>query len=194
MPWYPPAGGPYAGNVSFWYATYVVTGLGMYAVLPFPSSFAVVVLSSRLLLPHTSLRLFLAFDQSGLTRPSTPGATSLIGCAIYYWFWIDIMPKVSGYRIRQEVLFQGGAQNQSFVKVSVAGLAAWDAAHDAGGCQLSSPPPLRRTSVTPAGWWGWRGQGRRGAGDGGRREEQRWCLTKLVVVVVSDIGDWRLPG
>lgn len=29
MPWYPPAGGAYAGDVSFWYATYVVTGIGM---------------------------------------------------------------------------------------------------------------------------------------------------------------------
>jgi hypothetical protein len=29
MPWYPPAGGPYAGDVSFWYATYVVTGIAM---------------------------------------------------------------------------------------------------------------------------------------------------------------------
>jgi hypothetical protein len=29
MPWYPPAGGADKGNVSFWYATYVVTGIGM---------------------------------------------------------------------------------------------------------------------------------------------------------------------
>lgn len=29
MPWYPPDGGPFAGDVSFWYATYVVTGVGM---------------------------------------------------------------------------------------------------------------------------------------------------------------------
>ncbi|GME32357.1 high-affinity methionine permease [Neofusicoccum parvum] len=29
MPWYPPAGGQYAGDVSFWYATYAVTGVGM---------------------------------------------------------------------------------------------------------------------------------------------------------------------
>lgn len=29
MPWYPPDGGQYAGDVSFWYATYVVTGIGM---------------------------------------------------------------------------------------------------------------------------------------------------------------------
>ncbi len=29
MPWYPPSGGPFAGDVSFWYATYIVTGIGM---------------------------------------------------------------------------------------------------------------------------------------------------------------------
>ncbi|KAI9163422.1 High-affinity methionine permease [Paramyrothecium foliicola] len=29
MPWYPPDGGMYAGDVSFWYATYVVTGIGI---------------------------------------------------------------------------------------------------------------------------------------------------------------------
>lgn len=29
MPWWPPKGGPYAGNVSFWYATYCATGIGM---------------------------------------------------------------------------------------------------------------------------------------------------------------------
>ncbi|KAG5951228.1 hypothetical protein E4U53_003530 [Claviceps sorghi] len=29
MPWWPPKGGPYAGNVSFWYATYCVTGIAI---------------------------------------------------------------------------------------------------------------------------------------------------------------------
>lgn len=29
MPWWPPKGGPYAGNVSFWYATYCVAGIAM---------------------------------------------------------------------------------------------------------------------------------------------------------------------
>ncbi|KAK1993061.1 high-affinity methionine permease [Colletotrichum falcatum] len=29
MPWWPPKGGPYAGNVSFWYATYCVVGIGI---------------------------------------------------------------------------------------------------------------------------------------------------------------------
>ncbi|KAL4926214.1 amino acid permease-domain-containing protein [Aspergillus undulatus] len=29
MPWYPPEGGQHAGDVSFWYATYAVTGIGI---------------------------------------------------------------------------------------------------------------------------------------------------------------------
>lgn len=32
MPWFPPAGGPYAGDVSFWYATYCVVGIGVLIV------------------------------------------------------------------------------------------------------------------------------------------------------------------
>lgn len=34
MPWYPPKGGPYAGDVSFWYATYCVVGIAMYESPP----------------------------------------------------------------------------------------------------------------------------------------------------------------
>lgn len=29
MPWYPPTGGRYGGDVSFWYATYCAVGLAM---------------------------------------------------------------------------------------------------------------------------------------------------------------------
>lgn len=29
MPWYPPEGGKYGGDVSFWYATYIVTGIAV---------------------------------------------------------------------------------------------------------------------------------------------------------------------
>lgn len=29
MPWYPPPGGRYGGDVSFWYATYVVVGIAL---------------------------------------------------------------------------------------------------------------------------------------------------------------------
>jgi hypothetical protein len=33
MPWFPPEGGPYAGDVSFWYATYCVVGIAVYVLL-----------------------------------------------------------------------------------------------------------------------------------------------------------------
>lgn len=29
MPWWPPEGGQYAGDVSFWYATYCVVGIAV---------------------------------------------------------------------------------------------------------------------------------------------------------------------
>ncbi|EGO55774.1 hypothetical protein NEUTE1DRAFT_47799 [Neurospora tetrasperma FGSC 2508] len=90
MPWYPPAGGAYAGDVSFWYGTYVVTGIGI-----------------------------------------------LIACAIYYYLWISVIPKLRRYRIRQEVLrLEDGAQSHRLVKVPVAKLADWDATHDAVGRPL----------------------------------------------------------
>jgi amino acid transporter len=34
MPWYPPPGGRFGGDVSFWYATYCVVGLAMYVTPP----------------------------------------------------------------------------------------------------------------------------------------------------------------
>ena len=33
MPWYPPPGGANAGEFSFWYGAYVVTGIGMHVSL-----------------------------------------------------------------------------------------------------------------------------------------------------------------
>ncbi|TDZ27697.1 High-affinity methionine permease [Colletotrichum spinosum] len=96
MPWYPPAGGVYAGDVSFWYATYVVAGIGI-----------------------------------------------LIGCCVYYWLWIFVVPKARGYRIRQQVLeLADGAQSHELVKVPVAELGDWDAAHDNAG----RPMPLLSSS------------------------------------------------
>ncbi|KAL2145695.1 hypothetical protein VTI28DRAFT_6570 [Corynascus sepedonium] len=87
MPWYPPAGGVYAGDVSFWYATYIVTGIGI-----------------------------------------------LIGCGVYYYLWINLIPKFRGYRIRQEnIVFEDGAQSHRLIKVPVAEVAEWDATHDAVG-------------------------------------------------------------
>ncbi|RYP33027.1 hypothetical protein DL767_004938 [Monosporascus sp. MG133] len=88
MPWWPPAGGPYAGDVSFWYATYCVVGI------------AVIVL-----------------------------------CAVYYVFWMYLLPKWRGYRIRTEVLAvdDNGANTHRLVRVPLSELAAWDRDHDDAG-------------------------------------------------------------
>ncbi|CZR58395.1 related to methionine transport protein, high affinity [Phialocephala subalpina] len=77
MPWYPPPGGRFGGDVSFWYATYCVVGLAI-----------------------------------------------LVICGIYYAFWIYILPKFKGYRIRQEllVLDDENAKVHRLVKVPLAEL------------------------------------------------------------------------
>ncbi|KAJ5014361.1 High-affinity methionine permease [Colletotrichum sp. SAR 10_99] len=96
MPWYPPEGGVFAGDVSFWYATYVVAGIGI-----------------------------------------------LLGCGVYYWLWIYVVPKARGYRIRQQVLeLADGAQSHKLVKVPVADLAEWDATHDHVGRPLQQVPSV----------------------------------------------------
>ncbi|KAF5512992.1 High-affinity methionine permease [Colletotrichum aenigma] len=96
MPWYPPEGGVFAGDVSFWYATYVVAGIGI-----------------------------------------------LLGCGVYYWLWIYVVPKARGYRIRQQVLeLADGAQSHKLVKVPVGDLAEWDATHDHVGRPLQQVPSV----------------------------------------------------
>jgi hypothetical protein len=56
---------------------------------------------------------------------------------VYYWFWIWVIPRLRGYRIRQEVLrFEDGAQSHKLIKVPVSELKEWDAAHDAVGRSL----------------------------------------------------------
>ncbi|RMZ87064.1 hypothetical protein DV736_g5712, partial [Chaetothyriales sp. CBS 134916] len=91
MPWYPPASGRYGGDVSFWYATYAVTGIGI-----------------------------------------------LVACAVYYVFWIDLLPRWRGYRIRhQKVVLDGGEVTHKLVKVPLDRLDAWDRDHDAQGRNIS---------------------------------------------------------
>ncbi|KAH8593187.1 amino acid transporter-like protein [Bisporella sp. PMI_857] len=91
MPWYPPPGGRFGGDVSFWYATYCVVGIAI-----------------------------------------------VIVCVIYYAFWIYLIPKWRGYRIRQELVVLEGqsAKVHRLVKVPLAELAQWDAEHDALGSKL----------------------------------------------------------
>ncbi|KAI5369360.1 Putative amino acid/polyamine transporter I [Septoria linicola] len=90
IPWYPPPGGRNAGNVSFWYATYIVVALGVLALF-----------------------------------------------SLYWVVWFKALPRVRGYRMRQEMLeYDDGAQSNRFVKVPVAELEVWDATHDALGRPL----------------------------------------------------------
>ncbi|KAL2437194.1 High-affinity methionine permease [Exophiala dermatitidis] len=91
MPWYPPATGATGGDVSFWYGTYVVTGIGI-----------------------------------------------IIACFVYYAFWLWILPRFRGYRIRHEKLvLEGGEVTHKLVKVPVDQLEHWDATHDAYGAEIS---------------------------------------------------------
>ncbi|KAI5863700.1 amino acid transporter [Durotheca rogersii] len=87
-PWIPPKGGPYAGEVSFWYATYCVVGIAI-----------------------------------------------IIVCALYYVFWMHLLPKWKGYEIRQEILNveNEGANTHRLVKVPLQELGKWDEEHDEAG-------------------------------------------------------------
>ncbi|KAI9038215.1 amino acid transporter [Aspergillus affinis] len=86
-PWYPPTGGANGGDVSFWYGTYLVVGIGL-----------------------------------------------LLLCGIYYYFWIEVIPKVKKYEYRQTVIdFDDGSVAHKLVKVPNAELARWDEEHDPVG-------------------------------------------------------------
>ncbi|KAK4183243.1 high-affinity methionine permease [Podospora australis] len=65
------------------------------------------------------------------------GTALLLGCAVYYYLWIWAIPKLKGYRVRQEVLtLEDGAQSHRIIKVPAAEVAEWDASHDAVGRPL----------------------------------------------------------
>lgn len=87
-PWIPPKGGPYAGTVSFWYATYCVVGI------------AIILL-----------------------------------CGLYYVFWMFLLPKWGGYKIRPEILDveDHGANTHRLVKVPLDEVEKWDEEHDEAG-------------------------------------------------------------
>jgi hypothetical protein len=57
---------------------------------------------------------------------------------VYYYVWIWVLPKLRGYRIRQETLvFEDGAQSHKLVKVPAGEVEQWDATHDAVGRTLN---------------------------------------------------------
>jgi len=68
MPWVPPEDGH--ADVSFWYATYLVVGIGL-----------------------------------------------LLLCALYYYIWVVLLPRIGGYDIVEEVVeLDGGARTSRLVK------------------------------------------------------------------------------
>lgn len=88
MPWYPPPAG--RADVSFWYATFVVTGIAI-----------------------------------------------IIACVVYYWVWIRVLPKLGGYKVRQEVVvLDNGALSHKLTKVPLAEVSLWDETHDTAGRRL----------------------------------------------------------
>ena len=63
---------------------------------------------------------------------------SIAVCGIYYYFWINLIPKWKGYEIRQTrvVYEEDGAVTHQLVRVPKAELERWDAEHDANGNKL----------------------------------------------------------
>ncbi len=58
----------------------------------------------------------------------------LVACAIYYLVWINLLPKLKHYQIRQTILeLEDGEVAHSLVKVSNEDIDKWDAEHDAAG-------------------------------------------------------------
>ena len=62
----------------------------------------------------------------------------LLACAVYYYAWLYFIPKLRGYRIRQEILrLEHGAVSHRSVKVPLEDLERWDATHDEVGRSIS---------------------------------------------------------
>ncbi|OKP02400.1 High-affinity methionine permease [Penicillium subrubescens] len=55
-------------------------------------------------------------------------------CVIYYYFWINLIPRWRGYEHRQTIVkYDDGAVTHKIVRVPKADLVAWDEQHDAAG-------------------------------------------------------------
>ncbi|KAJ5762841.1 hypothetical protein N7533_001522 [Penicillium manginii] len=90
-PWYPPSTGANGGDVSFWYGTYLVVGIGL-----------------------------------------------ITACVVYYYVWINLIPKYKGYEFRQTVVeYEDGSIAHQLVKIPKTELMIWDAQHDSTGRSLT---------------------------------------------------------
>jgi hypothetical protein len=65
--------------------------------------------------------------------------SSIAACGIYYYFWINFIPKSRGYAIRQKrtVYQEDGAVTHELIRVPNAELERWDVEHDANGNKLT---------------------------------------------------------
>ena len=63
------------------------------------------------------------------------GIGLLVGCVLYYFFWIKWLPKLRGYSIRTETLVsdQDGSVSHRLTKVQKADVEEWDRTHDEAG-------------------------------------------------------------
>lgn len=105
-PWYPPLKGAHGGDVSFWYGTYLVVGIGLYVLIGLLASLDLTLTDfNRLLL-----------------------------CGVYYYVWIKVLPRVKGYELRQTVIeYENKSVVHHLVKVPKAEIVRWDEEHDAEG-------------------------------------------------------------
>ena len=95
MPWIPPEEG--RSDVSIWYATYCVLGLGILAV-SFDSS---------------SEETALLADYWSLLTDFAPSQL----CGLYYYVWIILLPRLGGYEIVEEIEeLDGGARLRKLVR------------------------------------------------------------------------------
>jgi hypothetical protein len=59
---------------------------------------------------------------------------SLVACGIYYFVWINLLPKLNNYQIRQVVVeLDDGAVTHKLIKVPNEDVAKWDSEHDVTG-------------------------------------------------------------
>jgi len=64
---------------------------------------------------------------------------SIVLCGIYYLFWVYVIPRLRGYRIRQKVVvLDNRVVTHELIQVPLAELDAWDATHDAVGHDIVS--------------------------------------------------------
>lgn len=74
-----------------------------------------------------------------MSKESDTEIIRLLTCAIYYAFWIFILPHFGKYRIRQEVLLLSDETSKAhrLVKVPLSELEAWDTEHDVLGQRIA---------------------------------------------------------